>query len=73
MIVKKKFEFVAELVVRVLRGRGVSEVGVAAGVKCVAFLLVVRGSVSWTDVASIYGVLVNYVTDNRTKVGVYFF
>lgn len=67
-VVKKKFEVVAELVVRVLRESGVSEVGVAAGVKCVACLLVVKGSVCWNDVARVYGVLVSYVTDNRTKV-----
>lgn len=71
-VVKKKFEVVAELVVRVLRGSGVSEVGVAAGIKCVACLLVVRGSVCWNDVARVYGVLISYVTDNRSKVGVCF-
>ncbi|KAL1833964.1 hypothetical protein DCAR_0104099 [Daucus carota subsp. sativus] len=67
-VVKKKFELVAELVVRVLRGKEVSEAGVAAGLKCVACLVMVRGSVSWNDVSQLYGILLSYATDSRSKV-----
>lgn len=67
-VLKKKFEYLSELVIRVLRSQSINPGGTAFGLKCVSHLLIVRGSVSWTDVSQLYGLLLNHVTDDRPKV-----
>ncbi|KAK9275403.1 hypothetical protein L1049_022667 [Liquidambar formosana] len=67
-ILKKKGEYVSELVVRVLRSKSLTAVAVGSGLKCISHLLIVADHFSWTDVSQLYGVLLGYVTDSRPKV-----
>lgn len=68
-ILRKKKEFVAEMMVRVISSRSsLSPAGVGSGLKCISHMLMIRDSGSWSDVAQLYGVLLSYMTDSRPKV-----
>ena len=67
-ILKKKKEFLSELVLRVLRAPSVLESSVIAGIKCLSHLLINRDSVNWSDVSQSFSVLLGFVTDSRPKV-----
>lgn len=68
-ILKKKKVLLLELLVRVLRGGNcLSSDGVVAGLSCVSGLLVIKDSLSWSDVSQFYGVLLSFVTHSDTKV-----
>ncbi|KAJ7979205.1 RRP12-like protein [Quillaja saponaria] len=67
-ILKKKREFVSELVVRILRSSSTMESSVISGLKCLSHLLIKRDTVNWSDVSLLYGVLLGFITDSRQKV-----
>ncbi|PQQ15272.1 RRP12-like protein [Prunus yedoensis var. nudiflora] len=67
-ILMNKSEFLSELLVRVLRSSSLT-VGVAvSGLTCISHLLIIRGRVNWSDVSSLYGLLLSFITDSRPKV-----
>ncbi|BFG39488.1 hypothetical protein CerSpe_257610 [Prunus speciosa] len=67
-ILMNKSEFLSELLVRVLRSSSLT-VGVAvSGLTCISHLLIIRGRVNWSDVSSLYGLLLSFITDSRLKV-----
>lgn len=43
------------------------------GLKFVARLVIVSEKEAWEDVAELYGVLIGYMTDDRFKVGEFYF
>ncbi|KAI5319940.1 hypothetical protein L3X38_039648 [Prunus dulcis] len=66
-ILMNKSEFLSELLVRVLRSSSLT-VGVAvSGLKCISHLLIIRGRVNWSDVSSLYGLLLSFITDSCPK------
>ncbi|XP_057468052.1 LOW QUALITY PROTEIN: uncharacterized protein LOC130757308 [Actinidia eriantha] len=67
-ILKKKTEFLSDLVVRILRSKSVTPGAAASGLKCISHLLVIGHKSSWSDVSSLYGALLGYITDGRPKV-----
>ncbi|XP_052181613.1 uncharacterized protein LOC127794500 [Diospyros lotus] len=67
-ILKKKTEYVSDLVVRVLRSKSITPTGAASGLKCLSDLLIIGEKFTWSDVSSLYGFLLAYVTDDRPKV-----
>ncbi|KAA8544895.1 hypothetical protein F0562_019710 [Nyssa sinensis] len=67
-ILKKKTEYISELVVRSLRSKPITPSVVASGLKCISHLLIVREKASWSDASSLYGILLGYVTDDHPKV-----
>ncbi|KAH0970908.1 hypothetical protein GBA52_023064 [Prunus armeniaca] len=67
-ILMNKSEFLSELLVRVLRSSSLT-VGVAvSGLKCISHLLIIRGRVNWSDVSSLYGLFLSFITDSCPKV-----
>lgn len=68
-VLRKKFDFLSDVLMRVLRLRSIGPNGIVPGLKCVSLLLTsVRENVGWDNVAQLYGVPVSYITDDRTKV-----
>ncbi|KAK7265474.1 hypothetical protein RJT34_33094 [Clitoria ternatea] len=67
-VLKKKREYLSELVTRVLRSPSVSESAVISGLKCLSHLLFNRESVDWSDVSPLFNVLLGFITDSRPKV-----
>lgn len=45
-----------------------SVAAVKAGLKCISHLMIVGEKGNWESVATVYGVLLGFVTDNRPKV-----
>ncbi|KZV18259.1 hypothetical protein F511_34072 [Dorcoceras hygrometricum] len=68
VVLKTKYSYLSELLVRILRVKSVGVNGVVPGLKCVSKLLIVREKVEWADVALLYGVLLGHITDERAKV-----
>ncbi|KMT03364.1 hypothetical protein BVRB_8g190550 [Beta vulgaris subsp. vulgaris] len=67
-ILRKKKVLLLELLVRVLRGgNNLSSDFIAAGLNCVSSLLVIRDSLSWSDVSQFYGFLLGFVTQSDAK------
>lgn len=73
VVLKTKYGYLSELLVRILRVKSVGVNGVLPGLKCVSRLLIVREKVEWADVALLYGVLIGYITDDRPKVSKFSF
>ncbi|XP_021804868.1 RRP12-like protein [Prunus avium] len=67
-ILVKKSEFLSELLVRVLRSPSLTVGAAVSGLKCISHLLIIRGRVNWSDVSSLYGFLLSFITDSRPKV-----
>ncbi|GER40433.1 ARM repeat superfamily protein [Striga asiatica] len=67
-VLRSKFDYLSELLIRVLGAKSVGVNGLVPGMKCASRLLVVREKVSWADVAQLYGVLIGYIADERPKV-----
>ncbi|KAJ8751028.1 hypothetical protein K2173_016209 [Erythroxylum novogranatense] len=67
-VLKKKREYVSELMVRVLRLSSTTDFAAISGLKCIAHLLIVKDIVNWIDVSQIYGVLLGFMVDSRPKV-----
>ncbi|KDP33963.1 hypothetical protein JCGZ_07534 [Jatropha curcas] len=67
-ILKKKREFLSEILIRVLRLNLLTVGAVASGLKCIAHILVVKDSLNWTDVSPSYGILLGFIIDSRPKV-----
>ncbi|XP_061361599.1 uncharacterized protein LOC133305400 [Gastrolobium bilobum] len=67
-VLKKKREFLSELLVRVIRSQSVAESAVISGLKCLSHLLFIRDSVCWSDVSNLFNVLLGLLTDSRPKV-----
>ncbi|KAL2470154.1 ARM repeat superfamily protein [Abeliophyllum distichum] len=69
-ILKTKYDYLSELLIRVLRLKSIGANGIEPAMKCVSRLLIVREKVGWADVAQLYGVLLGYITDDRPKVAI---
>lgn len=67
-VLKKKGDFLTDLVVRVVRLSSVTAGAVASGLTCLSRLLTGRGRVNWSDVSQLYGVVLAFMTDSRLKV-----
>lgn len=67
-VLRKKREYMSELVLKVVRGSSLSPGAVASGLKCVSHLLSVSKDANWSSVAQLYGVLLGFVTDSHPKV-----
>ncbi|GMP59840.1 hypothetical protein CsSME_00022955 [Camellia sinensis var. sinensis] len=67
-ILKKKSEYVSELLVRILRSKSITPGAAVSGLKCVSHLLIIREKVAWSDLSSLYGFVLAYVTDDCPKV-----
>ncbi|KAL2533290.1 ARM repeat superfamily protein [Abeliophyllum distichum] len=67
-ILKTKYDYLSELLIRVLRLKTIGVNGIVPALKCVSLLLIVREKVGWADVAQLYGVLLGYIIDDRPKV-----
>ncbi|KAF7836830.1 RRP12-like protein [Senna tora] len=67
-ILKKKWEFLARLLMQVLRSPSMADTSVIAGLKCVSHLLIYRDNLSWSDVSQLFSLLLGFVTDSRPKV-----
>ena len=65
VILKKKREYLSELVVRVFRSKSPPA---ASGLKCISHLLMIRESDNWSDVSQLYGLLLSFITDPHSKV-----
>ncbi|KAG9443732.1 hypothetical protein H6P81_015072 [Aristolochia fimbriata] len=59
---------ISETVERVLGYSSVSIGGVKAGLKCISHLIVAGDKKSWSSVASLYGIILRFITDHRAKV-----
>lgn len=67
-ILKSKYDYLSELLIRVLRSKTIGVNGIVPALKCVSLSLIVREKVAWADVEQLYGVLLGYITDDRPKV-----
>ncbi|XP_071911266.1 uncharacterized protein [Coffea arabica] len=68
-VLRKKFGYLSDLLIRILRVKSVGPNGIVPGLKCVSHLLAAaKEKFSWSDMAQLYGVLVACITDDRTKV-----
>ncbi|GLT98825.1 hypothetical protein SLE2022_163050 [Rubroshorea leprosula] len=67
-IVKKSGNFVSKTVVGALRMRSVTDGVVLPGLKCISHLLTTGDQANWSNLGQLYGVLLGYVTDSRSKV-----
>lgn len=67
-ILKKKREFLSQLLVQALRSPSTADTSVIPGLKCVSHLLIHKDSVNWSDVSQLFSVLLGFVTDSRPKV-----
>lgn len=68
-VLRAKYGYLSELLIKSFRVKSVGVEGVVAGLKCISRLLTVREKVSWEDVAELCGALIGYMTDERSKVG----
>lgn len=64
-ILKKKREYLSELVVRAFHSKSPPA---ASGLKCISHLLMIRDSDNWSDISQLYGLLLSFVTDPQAKV-----
>lgn len=67
-ILKKKWEFLAHLLLQLLQSPSMAETSVIAGLKCVSHLLSHRDNLNWSDVSQLFSILLGFVTDSRHKV-----
>ncbi|KAL6277373.1 hypothetical protein ACE6H2_020974 [Prunus campanulata] len=67
-ILVKKSEFLSEHLARVLRSSSLTVGAALSGLKCISHLLIIRCRVNWSDVSSVYGFLLSFITDSRPKV-----
>ncbi|KAJ4827707.1 hypothetical protein Tsubulata_029798 [Turnera subulata] len=67
-ILNKKREFVSGIVVWALKLNSATVGAVVSGLKCAAELVIAREKVSWADVAHLYNVFLEFMTDSRPKV-----
>ncbi|CAI9100786.1 OLC1v1037959C2 [Oldenlandia corymbosa var. corymbosa] len=65
-VLRKKFDYLADLLMKVLRLKSVGPDGVISGLKCVSHLAV--ENLSWAEVSPLFGVLVGYLTDDGTNI-----
>lgn len=67
-VVRKKWEYANDMVVKVLSSAGLPVVGVEAGIKCLASLLKVADKGSWDKIDGTFRFLIKFATDSRAKV-----
>ncbi|KAL2487567.1 ARM repeat superfamily protein [Forsythia ovata] len=67
-ILRTKYDYLSELLIRVLRLKSIGANGIVPAMKCVTRLLIMREKVGWADVAHLYGVLLGYITDDEPKI-----
>lgn len=67
-ILRRKWNLLLDLLVRVLQGGHHSQSATVAGIKCLAHLLEIRVSGVWSDVSRFYGFLLGFVTDSDPQV-----
>ncbi|CAN1843511.1 RRP12-like protein [Linum perenne] len=65
---KKRREFLSDLLLKVLRLNSVSDGTLACGMKCVSLLLFRDGGHWENDVEPLYGALLGFIADSRQKV-----
>ncbi|KAK4355750.1 hypothetical protein RND71_024721 [Anisodus tanguticus] len=67
-ILRKKYEYLSDLMIRLLGLKSIGIEGIVSCLKCVKHLLVVGDKGNWSDVAQLYGVFIGYIKDDRQKV-----
>jgi len=69
-VLKKERESLSELILKVIHSPSSknSESVVVDGLKCVSHLLIHRDSVHWSDVSTLFNLLLGFLTDSRPKV-----
>ncbi|GFP87210.1 rrp12-like protein [Phtheirospermum japonicum] len=67
VVLRTKYVYLSELLIRILGVKSVGVNGVVPGIKCASRLLIAREKVEWADVAQLFGVLTAYVADDRLK------
>ncbi|KAL3637285.1 hypothetical protein CASFOL_019584 [Castilleja foliolosa] len=67
-VLRTKYSYLSELLIRILGMKSVGVNGVLPGFKCTSLLLIVREKVEWADVSHLYGFLIGHVADDRPKV-----
>lgn len=67
-ILKKKREYLSELLIRLVSCNAQTAGVAASGLKCVSHLLITSDKGSWSDVSQLYGFLLGFMTDSRQKV-----
>ncbi|KAL3830065.1 hypothetical protein ACJIZ3_018867 [Penstemon smallii] len=68
-VLTNKYAHLSELLIRILRlNNTVGVDGIVSGLKFASRLLTVREKAEWDDVSQLYDVLINYMTDDRSKV-----
>lgn len=67
-LLRAKYSYLSELILKVLRVKSIGVNGVVPGLKCISRLIIVREKVVWEEVSELYGVLIGYMTDERYKV-----
>lgn len=67
-ILNKKKEFLSDLLIRVLRIPSLTPAAATSGLKCVSHLVIVRNAVNWLDVSNLFGFILGFVIDSRSKV-----
>ncbi|KAL6220887.1 hypothetical protein ACLB2K_008640 [Fragaria x ananassa] len=70
-ILVKKGDLVNGILVRALHCSSLTVAGAVSGLKCIAHLLIVGSRVNhnnWSDISQLYGFLLSFATDSRTKV-----
>ncbi|KAL6575394.1 hypothetical protein OROMI_012679 [Orobanche minor] len=66
-VLRTKYCYLSELIIRILGMKSVGVNGVVPGMKFATRLLIVREKVGWADVAQLYNVLTSYISDERLK------
>lgn len=68
-LVRKKMDYVADLVFRVLRSKSVTPNAVAAALRCVSYMVGIQEKVTWQGLlCSLYGFILTRATDPSEKV-----
>lgn len=67
-VLKKKGELISGPVVRVIQSSFLTMGAATSGLKCISHFLIIKEASNWSEVSQLYGILLNFVTDSRSKV-----
>ncbi|XP_057968384.1 uncharacterized protein LOC131157934 [Malania oleifera] len=67
-ILKRKCEYVSELIGRIIRSKTLSSGAAASALKCISHVLIIADKINWSEVSRLYVVLLDFGTDSRPKV-----
>eukprot|EP00257_Ricinus_communis_P015111 XP_015572954.1 RRP12-like protein [Ricinus communis] len=67
-ILKKKRDFLSELIVRVLRVNSLTIGAIVSALKCISHILSIKDTINWSDVSQLYNFLLGFIIDSRSKV-----